>query len=100
MQFRINPAAKGATISVLFSTGDYPAVTLKTLDPGIKIAADSMRKSLAAAGFKSNRTEAVWRDHMLNLIYAELWSRKFKPGEKARVTGQNLDYVTIVNKIP
>jgi hypothetical protein len=93
LEFRINPSAKGATVFVLFSTGAYPTVTLKQPDPAIASAADALRKSLAAAGFKARGTQAVWRDHQLNRACAELWSREVKPGEKLNLPGQTLDYV-------
>jgi beta-galactosidase len=95
LEFRINPSAKEAKIFIMFSTGDYPAVTLKQPDPAVKNAADALRKSLAAAGFKSHAAKAVWRDHMLNRAYAELWSRSLKPGENVRLPGYSLDYVVM-----
>ena len=55
-----------------------------------------MRKSLAPAGFKASPAEAVWRDHLLNRAYAELWNREVKPGEKLNLPGQTLDYVVMV----
>ena len=96
LEFRINPSAKGATVFVLFSTGAYPTVTLKKLDPVIAGEADEMRKSLAAAGFKAGPAEAVWRDHMLIRANAELWSRECKPGEKLNLPGRTFDYVLMV----
>jgi beta-galactosidase len=96
LEFRINPAAKGATVFVLFSTGEYPTVTLKQPDKAIASAADAMRNSLAAAGFKAGGTQAVWRDHQLNRANAELWSREAKPGEKLNLPGQTLDYVVML----
>jgi beta-galactosidase len=95
LTFRINPIAKGATVFVLFSTGDYPIVTLKQPDRDIRDAADAMRESLAAAGFKSTGAAAVWRDHMLNRANAELWSRSVRPGEKVNLPGRSLDYVVM-----
>lgn len=96
LNFRINPSATGATVFVFFSTGTYPTVTLKQPDPGIEEAANAMRTSLTAAGFKTSGTEAVWRDHLLNRAYAELWIRRFEPGEKVSLPGQTLDYVVMV----
>jgi beta-galactosidase len=96
LAFRINPAAKGATVLVLFSTGEYPTETLKPPDPAIRNAADAMRKSLVVAGFISTGTKAVWRDHMLNRAYAELWVRKVKPDEKINLPGQTLDSVVMI----
>jgi len=55
-----------------------------------------MRSSLAAAGFKASSAGAVWRDHMLNRAFAELWSRSVAPGEKMKLPGQTLDYVVMV----
>jgi beta-galactosidase len=95
LQFSIK-AAKGATIFVFFSTGDYPVVTLKKPDPAIKSAADAMRKSLAATGFGSSGVKSGWRDHMLNRAYAEVWSRNVKSDEKVSLPGQTLDYVVMV----
>jgi hypothetical protein len=96
LEFRINPSAKGATVFVFFSIGAYPTVTLKKPDPAIAGEADALRNSLAAAGFKASGTEAVWRDHMLNRAYAEVWSRDCKPGEKLNLPGRTLDYVVMV----
>ncbi len=96
LEFRINPSAKGATVFVLFSTGVYPTVTLKQPDPAIASAAEALRESLAAAGFKAGGTGAVWRDHLLNRAFAELWSRDVAPGEKLKLPGQTLDYVVMV----
>jgi hypothetical protein len=96
LEFRINPSAKGATVFVLFSTCAYPAVTLKQPDAAIASAAEALRESLAAAGFKASGTEAVWRDHLLNRAFAELWSRDVAPGEKLKLPGQTLDCVVMV----
>jgi beta-galactosidase len=96
LDFRINPSSKGATVFVLFSTGTYPTVTLKQPDSAIANAAENLRKSLDAAGFKPAGSEAVWRDHRLNRTDAEVWSRDFKPGEKMNLPGQTLDYVVMV----
>jgi beta-galactosidase len=95
LEFRINPSAKGATVFVLFSTGAYPTVTLKQPDAAIADAAQSLRQSLASAGFKASNTEAVWRDQMLNRACAELWSRDARPGEELKLPGQTLDYVVM-----
>jgi beta-galactosidase len=99
LAFRINPTAKGATVFVLFSTGDYPTETLKQASRDIGHAADAMRRSLAVAGFKSAGTKAVWRDHMLNRAYAELWIRSVKPGENVSLPGQSLDSVVMVRGV-
>ncbi len=96
LEFRINPSAKGATVFVLFSTGAYPTVTLKKPDSAIASATDTMRNSLAAAGFKASGTKALWRDHQLNRTYAELWSRTVEPGEKLNLSGHTLDYVVML----
>ncbi|MGP8201363.1 MAG: glycoside hydrolase family 2 protein [Limisphaerales bacterium] len=98
LEFRINRSAKGATVFVLFSTGAHPTVTLKQSDPAIASAAEAMRETLAAAGFKASGKAAVWRDHMLNRAFAELWSRDVAPGEKLKLPGQTLDYVVMVKK--
>ncbi len=96
LEFRINPSAEGATVFVLFSTGAYPTVTLKQPDQAIRAAAEALRQSLAAAGFKAAATEAVWRDQQCNRACAELWSRSVKAGEKVGLPGQSLDYVIMV----
>jgi len=98
LTFRINPSSRGAIVSVLFSTGKYPVVTLKKDDPAIAGAASGMRRALTAAGFKAADSGAVWRDHDLNRAQAELWSRGYQPGEKAGVPGQSLDYVIMVKE--
>jgi hypothetical protein len=96
LEFRINPSSKGATVFVLFSTGVFPTVSLKQPDAAVASAADALRKSLAAAGFKPTGAQAAWRDHLLNRAFAELWSRGGAPGEKLIVPGQTLDYVVMV----
>lgn len=96
LEFRILPSAGGATVFVLFSTGEYPAVTLKPPDPSLRRAADAMRAALEAAGFRPAGNRVVWRDHMLNRAYAELWSRRFGSGEKVKLPGQTLDYAVMV----
>jgi beta-galactosidase len=99
LEFRINPSSKGATVFVLFSTGAYPTVTLKQPDPVIAGAAEALRESLAAAGFKPSGTAAVWRDHLLNRAFAALWSRDLAPGEKLKLPGQTLDYVVMLREV-
>jgi beta-galactosidase len=94
--FRVNPSSKGATVFVLFSTGEYPIVTLEGPDKTTKTAAAAMRRALAAAGFQSTAADAVWRDHQLNRANAELWSRHVNPGERINVPGQTLDYVVMI----
>jgi beta-galactosidase len=96
LSFRINPSSGGATVFVLFSTGEYPTVTLLKPDPAIRSAAEAMRKSLEAEGFQAADTHVVWRDHMLNRADAEVWSRNFRPGEKVSMPGQTLDYIMMV----
>jgi len=63
-------------------------------------AADSLRKSLTAAGFKAARTDAIWRDHLLNRACAELWRRDVGAGESVKLPGQTLDYVVMVRGAP
>lgn len=96
LSFHINPSSSGATVLVLFSTGEYPTVTLLKPDPAIQSAAAAMRKSLEAEGFQAVDKQAVWRDHILNRAHAEVWSRNFAPGEKVSIPGQTLDYVVMV----
>jgi beta-galactosidase len=99
LAFTINSASKGATVFVLFSTGEYPTVTLKQRDSNIAAVGDAMRSNLASAGFKAAETGVVWRDHLLNRTYAELWSRHFGPGEKVNLPRQTLDYVVMVREV-
>ncbi len=96
INFRVNPSSKGAAVFVLFSTGEYPIVTLKKPDGTIKAAAEAMRASLAAAGFRSVAADAVWRDHQLNRACAELWSRDARAGDRINLSGQTLDYVVMI----
>jgi beta-galactosidase len=96
LSFTVDPQSKGATVFVLFSTGRYPVITLKPVEPAIMAAADVMRQNLAKAGFAVAEHDAVWRDHELNRAEAELWSRSFQPGEKIVIPGQVLDYVVMV----
>jgi hypothetical protein len=98
LNFRINPSAKGAKVFVLFSTGAYPTVTLKQPDAAIALAVDALRASLASAGFKASKSEAIWRDHLLVRTCAELWSRDVAPGENLKLPGQTLDYVVMVRE--
>lgn len=99
LEFKINPASKGVRVFVIFSTGTYPTVTLKKPDAEVIGAADAMRKSLGAARFKPSKSPAVWRDHQLNRVYAEVWSRKLAPGEKLKLPGQTLDYAVMVRPL-
>jgi beta-galactosidase len=96
LSFTVDPASKGATVFVLFSTGRYPVITLKPVDPGIMAAADVMRANLGKAGFAVAEHDAVWRDHELNRAEAELWSKPCAAGEKVVIPGQVLDYVVMV----
>ena len=98
LEFSINPSSRGATVFVLFSTGSYPAVTLKKPDKAVAAEADALRKSLTAAGFKATGTEAVWRDQELNRTYAELWNCEVQPGQKFKLPGATLDYVVMVRE--
>ncbi|MBP8303193.1 MAG: hypothetical protein KBE04_03590, partial [Phycisphaerae bacterium] len=98
LEFLVNPSSKGATVFVLFSTGDYPTVTLKPQDPAIAGEADTLRKGLAETGFKPAGTQAVWRDHLLNRACAELWSRRVAPGDRVSLPGRTLDYVVMVKQ--
>jgi beta-galactosidase len=98
LEFRIHPVSKGASIFVLFSTGDFSTVVLKQPDLSIQSAANSMRKALADAGFKPIRNDVVWRDHMLNRACAELWRCSIKRGKKVRLPGQTLDYVVLIKR--
>jgi beta-galactosidase len=96
LEFRINPASKGAKVFVMFSKGTHPAVTLKIPSEDIADAAEAMRNSLKAAGFEPTLTNAVWRDHWLNRTHAEIWSRNANPGETLNIPGRTLDYVVMV----
>ncbi|HZL42211.1 MAG TPA: glycoside hydrolase family 2 TIM barrel-domain containing protein, partial [Verrucomicrobiae bacterium] len=93
LEFRVR--GKG-NVFVLFSTGAYPIVTLKQSDPEMASAAEVLRKTLTAAGFKAARTDAIWRDHLLNRACAELWRRDVGAGESVKLPGQTLDYVVMV----
>jgi beta-galactosidase len=96
LSFTVDPGSKGATVYVMFSTGRYPVITLKPVDPGNMAAADAMRQDLGKSGFAVAERDAVWRDHGLNRADAELWSKTCAPGEKIAIPGQILDYVVMV----
>ena len=98
LSFRLNPLSRGATVSVLFSTGQFPKVTLNKPDTAIAGECEAMRKFLSAAGFEPVDTETVWRDHNLKLACAELWSRRCVPGEKVKIPGRVLDYVILLKR--
>lgn len=98
LAFRIHPSAKETALFVMFSTGEYPAVTLKPPDAAVQSAADSLRRALAASGFQSVKVRSVWRDHGLQRAYAELWRRHARPGERVKIPGHTLDYVVLVGK--
>jgi len=87
---------KEAMVSVLFSTGSYPTVTLKKPDPALVQAASDLAKDLKTASFKDTGEKAVWRDHELNRANASLWSRKVKAGEPISIPGHTLDYVILI----
>ncbi len=99
LSFRLNPSAAGSTVFVLFSSGQYPAVTLKKADASIASAADALRKTLTTAGFTASKSGAIWRDHELNRAVAELWSRDVRAGEKISIPGQTLDYVLMLRAV-
>ena len=96
LSFCLNPAAKGATVYVLFSTGSHPAITLKPTRPELVAAAAQLQVSLAAAGFRPTGTPVVWRDHDLNRADAALWSRSLAPGETLSLSGHSLDYLLLL----
>jgi len=73
-------------------------VTLKNLDADVTRAAGAMRKFLASSGFKPNKVQVVWRDHLLNRAYADLWSRNLAPGKKMKLPGQTLDYAVLLRE--
>jgi hypothetical protein len=97
LSFLVRKRTKGATVSVLFSTGTFPAVTLKKPDPVTVQTAANFSKTLAAAGFADTGEKAVWRDHDLNRADAALWSRTVKAGERIAIPGETLDYVVLVD---
>jgi len=88
---------KEATVSVLFSKGTFPTVTLKQPDPGMIQAAADLSAKLKAAGFADTKQQAIWRDHDLNRANASLWTRKVKAGERVSIPGETLDYVVLVD---
>ncbi|MBW8782777.1 MAG: DUF2020 domain-containing protein [Verrucomicrobia bacterium] len=94
--FRLNPASKGATVFVLFSTGTHPVITLKPQEPAVAAAAEAFARSLTAAGFKPTDSKTIWRDHGLNRTDAALWSRPLAPGEALSLPGETLDYVVLL----
>ena len=96
LSFRLHPSATASTVFVLFSTGQYPTVTLKENDPAITAAAAALRATLSAAGFQPASTHEVWRDHDLNRANAELWKFTLQPGANINLPGQTLDYVVMV----
>jgi beta-galactosidase len=99
LSFRVNPASHGAEVSVLFSTGTFPVVTLIKPDHAIVENAAAMAKQLAAQGFTANPDPAVWRDHELNRADAAVWTRTVKPGEVVTIPARTLDYVILVKSL-
>jgi beta-galactosidase len=85
-----------ATVSLLFSTGLFPAFTLRPPDAAIRDAAQRMRAAVRARGFRPLPTPLRWRDHDLNLAFAEAWTRRFGPGERVEIPGETLDYVVLI----
>ena len=103
LSFRINPASTGATVYVLFSTGTYPTITLKTGQPLKKgqtdnlAAATAFKSALTAAGFHPvENTPVVWRDHDLERADAALWSRPASAGAEVKIPGHTLDYAVLL----
>jgi len=96
LSFTINPASKGAIISVLFSAGTFPVFTLEPASPTGKAAAAGFAESLASAGFSPTKIPACWRNHDLILADAHLWSRRVDAGAAVSIPGGTLDYVVLI----
>ncbi len=102
LSFRLNSSAKGATVFVMASTGDYPVITLKSHANAIAAHAAAFTEKLTTAGFKpvATATPVIWRDHDLNRTFATLWSRPLAPGEILSLPGETLDYVLLLQPSP
>lgn len=96
LSFKINSQSEGATVSVMFSLGTYPTITLKKPNQDIINAGLRFSQSLAAAGFKNNSKPAVWRDHNIERTDAAVWSRAMRAGETLTIPGETLDYVVLI----
>lgn len=97
LAFQINPKTQKADVFVLFSTGEFPVVSLKQPDASAVDAAKAMREALATAGFKKQENkDLLWRNQDCELACAELWSRAARAGESLKIPGQTLDYVVMV----
>lgn len=92
----INPASKGAIVSVLFSAGTFPVITLVPENPEGKAASAGFEKNLSTAGFNPTKIPVLWRNHDLILADANLWSRRVDAGGTITIPGGTLDYVVLI----
>ena len=88
--------ANPATVFVMYSTGTFPASTLKQPDENTVGAAKLLTKNLLTAGFKDAGIQGTWRGHDLWLAHCGLMIRTAKAGESIAIPGQTLDYVILV----
>lgn len=93
LSFRIT---KPAVIYVLYSTGTFPAHTLKKPSPPIAAAATDLVRALRADGFAETGTRALWRGHDLWLADCGLLKRQVQAGQTMSIPGRTLDYVVLI----
>jgi beta-galactosidase len=93
LAFRIT---RPAMVYVLYSTGTFPAHTLKKPSPPIAAAATDLVRALQGDGFTDTGTRAIWRGHDLWLADCGLLSRQVQAGQTVTVPGRTLDYVILI----
>ena len=91
-------AVRNVTIFLIHSTGTFPRLTLKTPDSAIEESAAALSSRLMATGFARRTEPLVWRDHLLNLADAALWSKSVAAGETVNIPGEAVDSLTLVKE--
>jgi beta-galactosidase len=93
LSFRVS---RPATVYVLYSTGTFPAHTLKKPDLPTAAAAADLIAALRADGFTDTGTKGLWRGQDLWLADCGLLSRQVQPGQTVRILGRTLDYAVLI----
>ena len=88
--------SRPATVYVLYSTGTFPAHTLKKPDLPTAVAAADLIAALRADGFTDTGTKGLWRGQDLWLADCGLLSRQVQPGQTVRILGRTLDYAVLI----
>lgn len=93
LSFRLT---KPAEVYVVYSTGTFPAHTLKKPDEGMIAAAAALKKDLAEKGFADTGITAIWRGNDMWFADCGLLKCEAKTGDEIVIPGQALDYVVLI----